>query len=149
MHIPDLCPSIALYDLTLALVVFIFHGKLYVNGCSVELPARGVHAMNNLVLTKWHIPLSIYIQVLENHWKMVQVLRMITMSSECSTQWFMPFFRVCIVVIASAVIELLWQRKERRKSEGRRFAPFWWLAGLVLQWCFPAKKGSVAHGSTR
>ena len=43
---------------TVALAVFIFHGKLYVNTCSVELPAGGVHAMNNVVLTKWRISLS-------------------------------------------------------------------------------------------
>ena len=48
---------------TLAVAVF---GKLYVNTCSVELPARGIHAMNN-VLTKWCIALSINIGVLENH----------------------------------------------------------------------------------
>ena len=52
---------------TLAVVVFIFHGKLYVNMCSVELPAGDVHAMNNVVLTKWRITLSINIRVLENH----------------------------------------------------------------------------------
>ena len=52
---------------TLAVAVFIFHGKLYVNTCSVELPAGGVHAMNNVVLTKWRIALSINIGVLENH----------------------------------------------------------------------------------
>ena len=49
MHIPDLC--FALYDLTLpklAVAILIFHGKLYVNMCSVELPAGGVHAMNNI-----------------------------------------------------------------------------------------------------
>ena len=63
MHIPDLC-----------FAVFIFHGKLYVNTYSVELLAGGVHAMNNVVLTKWHIALSINIgalsiniRVLENH----------------------------------------------------------------------------------
>ena len=37
---------------------------VYVNACSVDLPAGGgggggdVHAMNNVVLTKWHISLS-------------------------------------------------------------------------------------------
>ena len=53
--------------LTLAVAVFVFHSKLYVNTCSVELPAGGVHAMNNVVLTKWHTALSINIGVLENH----------------------------------------------------------------------------------
>ena len=38
-----------------------------VNTCSVELPARGVHAMNNVVLTKWCIALSINIRVLGIH----------------------------------------------------------------------------------
>ena len=50
---------------TLAVAVFTFHGKLYVNTCSVELQPGGVHAMNNVVLTKWHIALNI--GVLENH----------------------------------------------------------------------------------
>ena len=43
----DILPSdtgFALYDLTLAVAVFIFHDKLYVNTHSVELPARDVHA---------------------------------------------------------------------------------------------------------
>ena len=65
MHIPDLC--FVLYHQTLAVAVFIFHDKLYVNTCSVELPAGGVHAMNNVVLTKWHTALSINVRVLENH----------------------------------------------------------------------------------
>ena len=50
---------------TLAVAIFIFHGKLYVN-VSVELLAGGVHAMSN-VLTKWCIELSMNIGVLENH----------------------------------------------------------------------------------
>ena len=57
MHIQDV--SFALYHLTLAVAVFIFQGELYVNTCSVELLARGVHAMNNVVLTKWRIAQSI------------------------------------------------------------------------------------------
>ena len=64
MHIPDLC--FALYHLILAVAVFIFHGKLYVNTCSVELPAGGIHAMHN-VLTKWRTALFINNGVLENH----------------------------------------------------------------------------------
>ena len=40
------------------------HGVL--NTCSVEL-LGGVPAMNNLILAKWHIALSINIGVLENH----------------------------------------------------------------------------------
>ena len=52
---------------TLGGAIFIFHSKLYVNTCSVELAAGGVHAMNNVVLTKWRIALSINIGVLENH----------------------------------------------------------------------------------
>ena len=44
---------------TLAVAIYIFHGKLYVNTCSVELPVGGVRAMNNVVLTKWRIALSI------------------------------------------------------------------------------------------
>jgi len=38
MHIPDLC--FVPYYTTLAVMVFIFHDKLYLNMCSVELPAR-------------------------------------------------------------------------------------------------------------
>ena len=37
---------------------------VYVNTCSVKLPAGGVHAMNNVVLTKWHIALSITLECL-------------------------------------------------------------------------------------
>jgi len=37
----------------------------YLNTCSVELPAGGVHAMNNI--TKWCIALSTNTGVLENH----------------------------------------------------------------------------------
>ena len=48
---------------------------------------------------------------------------MITISSECSTQWFMPFFHIWIVVIASAVIVLLWWKKERRKKVKRNNLP--------------------------
>ena len=36
MHIPSLC--FVVYHLTLAVAVFIFHGKLDLNTCSVELP---------------------------------------------------------------------------------------------------------------
>ena len=76
MHIQDLC--FALYDLTLpmlAVAIFIFHGKLYVNTCSVELPAGDVHAMNNNI-TKWRIALSINnTGMLENHSSIVRALR--------------------------------------------------------------------------
>jgi len=40
MRIPDLC--FALYHLTLAVALFIFHGKLYLNTGSVELLAGGI-----------------------------------------------------------------------------------------------------------
>ena len=66
MHISHLC-FVLYYQLTLAVAVFIFHGKLYVTTCSVELQNGGVHAMNNVILTKWRIALSINIGVLENH----------------------------------------------------------------------------------
>ena len=58
-------PSMSVY-LTLAVAVFILHGKLDLNTCSVELPG-GVLAMNNDILVKWRIALSINIGVLENH----------------------------------------------------------------------------------
>ena len=60
MHITDL---FCVLQPTLEVAVFIFHGKLYVNTYSVELPAGGVHAMNN-VLTKWCIALSINMECL-------------------------------------------------------------------------------------
>ena len=62
----------------------------------------------------------------------------ITISSECNTQ----FFRVRIVVIASAVIVLarltLKERKKERKSEDRRFArfsdlPVWYFSDAFQQ----------------
>ena len=59
MHIPDPRSMFCIIPPTLAVAVFIFHSKLYVNMSSVELPAGGVHAMNNVVLTKWHTALSI------------------------------------------------------------------------------------------
>ena len=66
MDIPALC-FVLYYQLTLAVAIFIFHGKLYVGTWySVEVPIRGVRTMNN-VLTKWRIALSINIEVLENH----------------------------------------------------------------------------------
>ena len=44
------------------------------NTCSVELPG-GVLAMNNVILTKWRIALSIKIGVLESHGRIARVLR--------------------------------------------------------------------------
>ena len=67
MHILSLC--LALYyipDFGCCCLKFTFHGELDLNTCSVELPA-GILAMNNLILTKWRITLSINIRVLENH----------------------------------------------------------------------------------
>ena len=67
MHIPSLC--FALYyipDFGCCRPKFIFHGELDLNTCSVELPG-GVLTMNNLILGKWRIALSINIGVLENH----------------------------------------------------------------------------------
>ena len=69
----------------MAVAVFIFHGKLYVTTCSVELQIGGVHAMNNVILTKWRIALSIDIRVLEDKLKNSSSAK-ITISSECSTQ---------------------------------------------------------------
>ena len=53
----------------LAVAVFSFHDKLYVykNTCSVKLPARGVHAVNNVVLKKWRNSTKYNIGVLDNH----------------------------------------------------------------------------------
>ena len=62
MHTPDLC-----FVIPMTLAVAIFHNKLYLNTCSDELLAGGTHAMNNAILTKWRIVLSINIGVLENH----------------------------------------------------------------------------------
>ena len=61
MHIPDLCYTTQPWLLLSSTLAFT------VNTCSVELPAGGEHAMNNNILTKWHIALSIDIGVLENH----------------------------------------------------------------------------------
>ena len=54
MHISHLC-FVLYYQLTLAVAVFIFHGQLYVDTCSVELPIGGVHAMNKLCSNGWRI----------------------------------------------------------------------------------------------
>ena len=58
MHIADLC--FALHQLTLAVAVFIFHGKHMLSCAS----GRGVHVTNNVVLTKWRIALSITLECL-------------------------------------------------------------------------------------
>ena len=58
MHIADLC--FALHQLTLAVAVFIFHGKHMLSCAS----GRGVHVKNNVVLTKWRIALSITLECL-------------------------------------------------------------------------------------
>ena len=64
MHIPCLC--CVLYHLTLAVADFTLSpDKLYLNTCSVELP-DGVLVMKNVILTKWHIALSIKIGVLNS-----------------------------------------------------------------------------------
>ena len=49
----------------LDLAIFSFHGKLYLNTCSVELPA-GDYGMNNVILTKLCIGININIGVLKN-----------------------------------------------------------------------------------
>ena len=61
MHIPDLC--FALYHQPWQLPSSSFTVS---NTCLVELLAGGIHSMNNVVLTKWYIALSINIGVLEN-----------------------------------------------------------------------------------
>ena len=64
----------------------------------------------------------------------------ITMSSECNTQWLVLFFRVWIVVIASAVIVLAWLQKKRKKeSQKIDDLPVLATCQLVLQRCSPAK----------
>jgi len=61
-----------------------------------------------------------YLRITEEQFKLYD-----NESSECNTQWFMMFVCIWIVVIAAAIIELSWRRKERRrKSEGRQFAHF-------------------------
>ena len=67
-----ICACFALYHLTLAVAVFILSPcKLYLNMCSVELlgwvGGGSVLAMNNFILTKWHIALSHKTRVHENH----------------------------------------------------------------------------------
>ena len=65
MHIPSLCYALY-YIPDFGCPKFILHGKLALNMCSAELP-EGVLAMNNLILAKGRIELSINIGVLENH----------------------------------------------------------------------------------
>ena len=70
--IPDLCFA----GLACSRVVFIiFHGKLRILTVLSWGSSWGrIHAMNNVIITKWHIALSTDIGVLENHWRKVQVL---------------------------------------------------------------------------
>ena len=73
------------------------------------------------------------------HWSAWESLKnssssTMTISSECNTRWYMLFFHVWIVVIASAVIMLAWltvtwmeeEKKEKRKegSELLMWPPF-------------------------
>ena len=54
------------YTIYLTLAVVVQSSSFTVNTCSVECPG-GVPAMNNDILVKWRIALSINIGVLENH----------------------------------------------------------------------------------
>ena len=73
--------------------------------------------MNNL--TKWRIAASISVGLPENY-RLVRVLPLRTMSSRYNSGWFMLFFCVWIVVIASAVVVLSRWRKGRRRRRRRR-----------------------------
>ena len=98
-----------------------------------------------LLLTKWRIALSVHTGVLESLKNSSS--SMITISSECNTQWFMLLACVLIVVIASAVIVLSWRRKESKKIDD--------LPVLVtcrsgtLAMLSSKVNGPVAHGSIR
>ena len=62
MHIPDLC--FVLYDLTLAVAVFVDAISEHVLSLSFR---PGAWRKCMLLLTNWHIALSINTGVLENH----------------------------------------------------------------------------------
>ena len=55
----------------------------------------GVHAMNNVILTKWRIALSIGHRSAWESLKNSSTAK-IMISSECNTQWIMPFFFSCL-----------------------------------------------------
>ena len=108
MHIPDLCYTTQPWHFILAFTV--------VNTCSVELPAGGVHPMNNVTLTKWCIALKYWHRKAWESLKNSSTAK-ITISTECSTQWFMLFFRVWTIVIASAVIVLGWLKLKKESQK--------------------------------
>ena len=88
--------------------------------CSVQLPAGCGGGLNTCYSNKMAYSTKYW------HWSAWESLKnsssaKITISSECSTQWFMLVFRVWIVKIAIAIIMLAWLQKER-KSKDRRFA---------------------------
>ena len=67
--------------------------------------------------TKWHIYIAASISVgLPENCRLVWVLSLRTISGEYNTKWFMLFFRIWIVVIATAVIVLSWWRKRERRT---------------------------------
>ena len=140
MHIPDLCYTTRPWHFILAFTV--------VNTCSVELPAGDVHPMNNVTLTKWRIALKNWHRRAWESLKNSSTAK-ITISTECSTQWFMLFFRVWMIAIASTVIVLGWLtlKKESQKIDDL----------LVIATCQSGTSamlssevnGPVVHGSIR
>ena len=129
---------------------FIFHSKL------VSEHVLSWASMNNVILTKlaystehWH----------RSAWESLKnsCSSTITISSECNTRWFMLFFYVWIVAIASAIIVLAWltvtlTRKKEEEEETQKIDDLPVLAthrsgaSALLS---SKIDGPVAHGSTR
>ena len=79
----------ALYQLILAAAIFVFHDKLYLNMC---IRLGGIYAMNKVIVTKRRIALTVNIRVLENPWRIVQVLRWVqnpTICADLDDTWYL------------------------------------------------------------
>ena len=111
--------------------------------CMLSWTSVDVIAMNNL--TKWRIAASISMGLPENC-QLVWVLSLRTISGRYNTHWFVLLFCVWIVVIASAVVVLSWQRKGRRRSQ--KIDDFSDCRSGTLAMLSSKVNGPVAHGST-
>ena len=111
MHIPDLCYTTRPWLLECS-------QTLQKINCSCMPTALyvlvDIIAMNIIFKQNGIIAASISIGLPENR-RLVRVLFLRTISGKCNTRWFMLFFCVWIVVIASAVIVLSWWRKKVRR----------------------------------
>ena len=97
---------------------FIFHGKLDLNMCSVEFLGGQPLAMNYLILTKWHIALSINIGVLENHWRIVRVLKIV--SAICGDLCWLSRLNLCNSFSCYRASLAYTYTDRRKKEEVRR-----------------------------